>query len=68
MSEKQEDGRDKSCTYTKIEGEKHFRCVFCNQICSMLGSAYEVFPKAISIVALEDKMRFTSRFWIRIDG
>jgi hypothetical protein len=35
MSEKGEDRKDKAWKYTKkTEGEKYFRCVFCNQTCS----------------------------------
>lgn len=35
MSGKGEDGRDKAWKYTKkTDGEKYFRCVFCNQVCS----------------------------------
>ncbi|XP_050387359.1 uncharacterized protein LOC126803624 [Argentina anserina] len=35
MSEKRVDGRDKAWKFTKkMEEEKYFRCVFCNQVCS----------------------------------
>ncbi|KAK9939253.1 hypothetical protein M0R45_015956 [Rubus argutus] len=35
MNEKGEDGKDKAWKYTKkVDGERYFRCVFCDQTCS----------------------------------